>query len=114
MELSDLKSSIHRWKSNRYKFNLGVLIFGLIGFFWSWDVYNYHFTDLLIVLRWFIGANLFYSSGILLEIADWHYFKNKIGFKDYRIPFAVIGFILGFFYTLWNSWMYFGKPYLVI
>lgn len=114
MDFQELKTSIQWWESNRYKFNLGVLIFGLVGFYWSWDVYNYHYTDLLIVLRWFIGANLFYSSGILIEIADWYYFKNKIGFKDYRLPFAIIGFIIGFAYTLWSSYFCFGKPYLFL
>ncbi|WP_379812312.1 hypothetical protein [Flavobacterium chuncheonense] len=61
---------------------------------------------------WGIGANIFYSLGILLELFDWYYLNNKIGIKRFRYLFYIGGLFFSCIWTLYIGWVYFSKPYL--
>ncbi|WP_417799749.1 hypothetical protein [Tenacibaculum sp.] len=114
MTIEELKSNIKWWESKRWSFNLVV---GLVGVYTVYDgfsrgEYSWVRADILGILYWGVGANIFYSLGILLELFDWYYFKNKIGIKRFRMIFFIIGLLFSCFLTLWCGWVYFAKPHL--
>lgn len=114
MTIEELKSDIKWWETKRWFYNLGVAIFGILAMYFgiSSDEYSFTLEDFLGIIIWGIGANIFYSLGILVEILDWYYLENKIGIKRFRMIFLIIGFFFSCFSTFWYSWLYFAKPHL--
>ena len=114
MTLEEIRSNVKWWESKRWIFNI---VIGFIGCFTIYDSYSrgeYSWVnkDITGIVFWGICANIFYSTGILLELLDWYYFKNRIGFKKMRLLFFVIGLVFSSLFTLWCGWNYFSKPYL--
>jgi len=114
MTIEELKSNIKWWESKRWIYNIFVGIFGVLGVYDGISRGEHHWSidDILGIIIWGIAANFFYSLGILLEIFDWYYLKNKIGIKRFRLVFFVIGLLFSCLWTLWYSWLYFAKPHL--
>tara|TARA_R100001369_G_scaffold31716_3_gene56245 strand:+ start:234 stop:581 length:348 start_codon:yes stop_codon:yes gene_type:complete len=114
MTIEELKSNIKWWESKRWIYNIAVGIFGVFGIYDGISRGEYYWTidDTLGIIIWGIGANIFYSLGVLLEIFDWYYLKNKIGIKRFRMIFFIVGLLFSCLWTLWCSWLYFAKPHL--
>lgn len=114
MKIEELKLNIKWWESKRLIYNIAI---GLIGSFTIYDglsrgEYTWTIDDTLGIIFWAIGANIMYSLGILLELFDWYYLKNKLRMIRFRMIFFIIGLLLSCFQTLWCGWMHFTKPYL--
>ena len=111
MNSEELKSSITWWESKRWVFNVIISaagIFGITKGIISW----YTSQNILVIIFWGIGANLFYSSGMLLEFWDWHYLKNRLKlFRIRRILFLAVT-IFSAYITASHSLDYFGNPML--
>ncbi|PQJ17878.1 hypothetical protein BST94_10055 [Nonlabens xylanidelens] len=101
---NSFKSRIKWWESKRWIYNLIILIASFISIYEIITYYHYSIkiSDLLIVVVWLIGANIFYSLGILTELIDWYYFNNKIKFYRYRWLFFVSGIVFSFLWTVLN------------
>lgn len=109
MSTEVLRSNIQWWESRRLIFNLTV---GLVGSYaiyegMSGKDYNWSVYDTLGVLWWGIGANIFYSLGLLMEIFDWYYFKNKLRLRNLRLFLFISGLVLSFIWTFWSTLIYF-------
>lgn len=114
MKIEEFKLNIKWWEDKRWIYNIAV---GVIGVFTIYDgisrgEYSWTIKDTIGIIIWGIGANIFYSTGILLELFDWYYFKNKVDIKRLRLIFFLIGLVLSCFLTLLYGWLYFSKPYL--
>lgn len=114
MTTEELKLNIKWWESKRWIFNLGVGIFGIFAIYdgLSRSEYSWTKANTIGIIYWGVGANLVYSSGILLELFDWYYMNNKIGIKRFRLMFFIIGFLFSCSLTLSCGWLYFAKPHL--
>lgn len=114
MTIEELKSDIKWWESKRWIFNIAVGLAGTFAIYQglSGKEYDWTIDDTLGVIFWGIGANIFYSLGVLLELFDWYYLKNRIGVKKIRLLFFVIGILFSCFWTLWCTWLYIAKPHL--
>lgn len=114
MTIEELKLNIKWWESKRWVYNFFVGLFGLFAIYdgLSREIYSWTKWDTLGIVYWAVGANIMYSLGILLELFDWYYMRNRIGIKKFRMIFFIIGLIFSCCWTLWCGWMYFAKPYL--
>lgn len=109
MTIEELKLDIKWWESKRWIFNCAVGLFGSFALYnglLQCD-YNWSFSDTLGVIFWGIGANILYSLGILLELFDWYYLKNRIGIKKFRLLFFIVGLLFSCFWTFWCTFIYF-------
>ncbi|NAY93447.1 hypothetical protein GTQ34_16165 [Muricauda sp. JGD-17] len=115
MTLDEFKMDMKWWESKRWIFNLSV---GLFGIYASYDgvtsnmEYSWTRADTMGIIWWGIGANILYSLGILAELFDWYYLKNKLHIKRFRLFFFISGLLFSCFWTLWCTWLYFAKPHL--
>ena len=114
MTIAELKFNIKWWESKRWIYNIAVGFFGIFAIYdgLSRGEYSWTIEDTFGIIIWGIGANVFYSLGILLELFDWYYLKNKIEIKRFRMIFFIIGLLFSCLWTLWCGWLYFAKPYL--
>lgn len=103
MTIQELKSNVKWWESKRWIFNLLVGVSGLLVIInvLAESHYQWKLEDTLGVIIWGIGVNIFYSLGILLELFDWYYLNNRVGFKKLRSFFYIIGTFISCFYTFW-------------
>lgn len=109
MKIDQLASNIKWWETKRWIFNV---IVGLAGTYSIYDMlsridYVWTLADTIGIIWWGIGANIFYSLGILTELFDWYYFKNKIGFVKGRWFFFIIGILFSCYWTSYFTWQYF-------
>jgi len=113
MKIEELKSNIKWWGSKRWIYNLAVGLFGVYGIYdgLSRVEYFWTFDDSLGIIFWAIGANILYSLGILLELFDWYYLKNKAGIKKFRMLFFIVGVLFSCIWTLSCCFMYFTQHY---
>lgn len=109
MSTQVLRSNIQWWESRRLIFNLAVGVVGSYAIYegMSGKDYNWSVYDTLGVLWWGIGANIFYSLGLLVEIFDWYYFKNKLGLRNLRLFLFISGLVLSCMWTFWSTLIYF-------
>lgn len=109
MTIDQLKSNIKWWESKRWMFNLAVGLFGAIALYngLSQMEYTWTITDTFGIIWWGIGANIFYSLGMLFEIFDWYYLNNKLGLTRFRTLFFIIGTSFSCFYTAFFTMIYF-------
>lgn len=114
MTIKELKSDIKWWESKRWIFNLVVGAVGILTIFDGLSRIEYDWTraDTFGIIYWGIGANIFYSLGTLIELFDWYYLKNKIGIKQFRTVFFIIGLLFSSFWTLSCGENYFAAPHL--
>lgn len=114
MTLEEIKANIKWWESKRWIYNLAVGLFGVYGIYDGLTKFQYSWTldDSLGIILWVIGANILYSLGILLEIFDWYYLKNKAGVKSFRKLFFTIGLLFSCIWTLSCCSIYFSKALL--
>lgn len=97
------KELISWWESKRWIFNIAVGITGGIAIYFglSETFYRWSMLDNIAIIVWGIGANIFYSQGILLELFDSHYFKDKLKVRYVRWPL----FLGGTLYSCYFTWM---------
>ncbi|MFD0976985.1 hypothetical protein [Salinimicrobium gaetbulicola] len=114
MTVEEIKLKIKWWESKRWIFNLVVGLFGAYAVYdgLSREEIYWSNADLIGILLWGIGANIFYSAGILVELFNWYYLNNRITFAKFRMMFFIAGLLFSCFWTLWCGWNYFSKPFL--
>ena len=114
MTLEELKSNMKWWESKRLLFNLVVGLVGVYGIYKAIAIgdYTWVLTDLIGIIFWGVGANILYSTGLLLELLDWYYLNNKIRIYRLRWLFFVAGLLFSCVFTLVHSMLYFAKPFL--
>ena len=114
MILEELKENIKWWESKRWIFNILIGLSFLLGFYsgFSNDEFFWIPEDTMRIVLGIILMNIFYSLGILVEIFDWYYFKNKIKIKRLRIFLFMGGLLLSCLFVFYNAWWYSAKPYL--
>ena len=114
MTLEELKLDIKWWESRRWIYNLAVGVFGILGLYKGISRGEYYWSkeDIFGIIWWALFVNIAYSLGVLLELFDWYYLKDRVKIKRFRMLFFIIGLLFSCFWTLWCSWFYFAKPYL--
>ncbi len=113
MTIEKLKLNIRWWESKRWIYNSVVGLSGTIAIYEGLSTidYSWALADTLGIIIWGIGANIFYSLGILLEILDWYYLNNKMRVATFRFFFFVIGLLFSCFWTFLYTIMYFSRFY---
>ncbi|OIQ27726.1 MAG: hypothetical protein BM564_11655 [Bacteroidetes bacterium MedPE-SWsnd-G2] len=115
MTLIELRNDIKWWESKRWIFSVAVLCVSILGLhkgISNTDQYSWCFDDVVSLSIWLLGANIFYSVGLLSEIFDWYYFKGKFRLKKFKHLIFVFGLLFSclysFFYHFmaiaWNFW----------
>ena len=109
MTIEDLKKDIKWWETKRWIYNLCVGVFGAYGIYIGLSQSDYYWAtaDTFGIIWWGLGANVFYSLGILFEIFDWYYLKSRIGIRDFRLFLFLLGTIFSCLWTFWCTWIYF-------
>lgn len=94
-----LNDIVKWWEKKRLWFNIIVCSTGIIcilvmnlGFFLIFD-----FIGIVI---FGIVANVFYSTGILVELLDIYYLRGKLKLYDYRLLFFIIGTLATCYFTI--------------
>jgi hypothetical protein len=101
MTIEELRLNIKWWESKRLIFTIFVGISVAISFYFGYSEVDFYWSsyETIGVIKWLIGANLFYSFGILAELFDWYYFKKRIGVVTFRFSLFIGG---TFFSCLWT------------
>ena len=113
MTLEKLKSNIKWWESKRLIFNILVGISGIIAIYKASHLDNFYWSnqDTFGTITWGLGANIFYSCGMILELFNWYYLKEKLNLNKLRLLLFIIGLIFSCLWTYFNAWMYFAHPH---
>lgn len=89
-----LVRTIQWWEKKRIWFNIFVGAVGIITVIaYGGFVYEPHYTIVQIII-WGFLANILYSSGILLEAANLHYFNGSIPFYKFKYFLFILGTFL--------------------
>uniref|UniRef100_UPI00404ADCB5 hypothetical protein n=1 Tax=Gelidibacter sp. TaxID=2018083 RepID=UPI00404ADCB5 len=101
MTTVELRLNIKEWESKRWIFNILVVFSVAISFYLGYSEVDFYWSsyETIGAIKWLFGANLFYCLGILTELFDWYYFKNKIGIVKFRFTLFLMG---TFFSCLWT------------
>ncbi|MEL0644991.1 MULTISPECIES: hypothetical protein [unclassified Olleya] len=92
MNTKNLPNDIIKWwESKRWLFNLLNALFGIIGLISFADYFQIEEAIGLVI--YIVTANVLYSSGMLLEIADFYYFNNKLGVNKIRLLLLTLGLL---------------------
>ncbi|WP_246175173.1 hypothetical protein [Tenacibaculum aiptasiae] len=118
-ELKSIKSEriidgIKWWESKRWIFNLLVGLSGVFGIVKGINVATeniFVISDILGIILSGIIANIFYSSGILVEIFDNYYFNNKLKMERFRIVFLILGCLVCCVYTYVSAYFYYNLSF---
>jgi hypothetical protein len=72
----------------------------MVDYYWSSD-------DIIGILRYAIIANIFYSSGMVVELLEWYYLKGKLGLGKYRLALFILGTVFSCILTWVLARIYF-------
>lgn len=101
-----LNETIIWWEKQRLIFNIAVGITGISSLIII-SPYFFGITEIIGIFIWGIIANIFYSSGILIEIINLHYFNKKVKFFKFRFAFYLFGSILYCLVTFVYPFLYY-------
>ncbi|WP_299122049.1 hypothetical protein [uncultured Tenacibaculum sp.] len=118
-ELKSIKSEkiidgIKWWESKRWVFNLLVGLSGVLGIVKGIYVAAeniFVISDIFGIILLGIIANIFYSSGILVEIFDNYYFNNKLKMERFRVIFLILGCLLCCIYAYLSTYFYYNLSF---
>ena len=102
------------WESKRWIFNLLVGLSGVLGIVKGINVATeniFVISDILGIILSGIIANIFYSSGILVEIFDNYYFNNKLKMERFRVVFLILGCLVCCIYTYVSAYFYYNLSF---
>lgn len=85
------------WEKRRPAYNLVVGITGLVVLVFLGE---FSLFILAAVLAYGLIANVFYSTGFLLEVVDKHYFKSSLDLSERRSELFWIGLLFSGLVTL--------------
>ncbi len=95
-----LNDIVRWWEKKRFWYNIVV---GIIGFFFIFNITGApNLYEILAILIWGLGANIFYSVGILLEVFDQYYLKGKLKLRSFRMAFFIFGLLVSCCVTIIN------------
>ncbi|WP_298513324.1 hypothetical protein [uncultured Kordia sp.] len=106
MNTVTLKNTISWWEKKRIAFNFFVGITGVIAVL-AFIPHTFGMEDAIGIVLWGIMANILYSAGILLEVANQYYLKGKLNIFQFRLFF----FVAGTFTYMLVTWAYTGIYY---
>ena len=103
------KDTLSWWEKKRIWYNLIVLIFGI------WQIVKekpdtFGFEDIKCIIIYGLGANILYSSGILVELLDEYYLKTFFKLKRFRWFFLIVGTLFSVLYSTWLIMIYYNGP----
>jgi len=103
------KNSLSWWEQKRIWYNLVVLLIGV------WQIVSeepetFGFADIKCIIIYGIGANIFYSSGLILELLDEYYFKTFFKFNRFRWLFLILGTLFSIFFVMYAIAIYYNGP----
>lgn len=101
-----LNSIVNWWEKKRVWFNIILAIIG-IGLILIISPQYFGFQDVLGIIIWGIGANVFFSLGILSEIFDLYYLKGRFSSENFRWFFFIIGTLFSCYYTITTILIYY-------
>ncbi|KAB1155433.1 hypothetical protein F7018_12335 [Tenacibaculum aiptasiae] len=114
MKSERIIDGIKWWESKRWIFNLLVGLSGVFGIVKGINVATeniFVISDILGIILSGIIANIFYSSGILVEIFDNYYFNNKLKMERFRIVFLILGCLVCCVYTYVSAYFYYNLSF---
>ena len=103
-----LNNIVKWWEKKRLWFNIILAVIG-IGMIIIINPYYFGFKDFLGIIIWGIGANIFFSLGILAEIFDLYYLKSRLSLKNFRWIFLIIGTLFSSCYTMMTILNYYNQ-----
>ena len=101
-----LNETISWWEKKRIIFNIIIGFFGILALIII-QPSCFGWFDCIGILLWGIMANILFSLGILLEIANQYYFKSKYNVYQFRNFFYVIGTLAYAFVTFSYPFLYY-------
>jgi len=101
-----LNETIFWWEKKRIIFNIVVGLSGLLSLIVV-SPYFFGIKEIIGILIWAILANIFYSSGILIEIINLYYYSSEVKFFKYRFGLYVLGSFLYCAVTFFYPFLYF-------
>ena len=109
MNLELTKDTLSWWEKKRVWYNLIVFIFGV------WQIIiqypdTFGFEDIKWIVIYGLGANIFYSIGILIELLDEYYLNTFFKFKRLRWFFLIMGTLISVIYSTWLIVIYYSGP----
>ncbi|WP_043706354.1 hypothetical protein [Tenacibaculum ovolyticum] len=114
IESKKIIDAIKWWESKRWVFNSLVGLSGVFGIVKGIHVATENIfvvSDILGIILSGIIANIFYSSGILVEILDNYYFNNKLKMERFREVFLVLGCISYCIYAYICTYFYYNLSF---
>ena len=109
MTENNIKTQIKWWDKKRIWYNIIIAIIS-IGYIIKIAPESFGIFDVIGILIYVFGANLMFSIGILLELYDYVYLDDKIGFRKAKLLFFIIGTLISVFYTLYQIELYYFGP----
>ncbi|MFK7749415.1 MAG: hypothetical protein AB8B65_13550 [Kordia sp.] len=109
MDSLALQNTISWWEKKRIVFNILLGIVGAASVA-TFIPHTFGLEDFFGIILWAIMANILYSVGILLEIANQYYLKGKLNIFQFRHLFFVFGTLPYMFLT----WLYASYYYEVV
>jgi hypothetical protein len=108
MNTDRLLKTIQWWEKKRVWFNLCLGVVGVYTMITYSSVMSFDpIHDTIGVLVWGVLANILYSSGILLEVINLYYLKNKVNFYMLRYFLIIIGTLLYCLVTFLYAFIYY-------
>ena len=114
IESEKIIDGIKWWESKRWIFNLLVGLSGMLGIVKGVYVATeniFVISDILGIILSGIIANIFYSSGILVEIFDNYYFNSKLKMERFREVFLILGCISCCIYAYICTYFYYNLSF---
>ncbi len=109
MTIEEYRLNIKWWESKRWIFNILIILSLVIAFYFGYSEVDFCWSsyETIGIIKWLLGVNLFYSLGILAELFDWYYFKNRIGIIKFRLTLFLVGTLFSCLWTYIVIRMYF-------
>jgi|GEM_PF-996700 len=106
-----LKFGIKWWESKRWIFNVLTGMCGIFMLSICTKFGNLQLISYLGIIIWGLMANLCYSLGILIEVWNFHYFRNALSLKIVRYFLFGLGTIFSCLLTIYGSFLFSLYPY---
>lgn len=104
-----LKKTIVWWEKKRIWFNIIIAVFGVLALLSIGPPY-FSITEIVGIAIFGFCMNIFYSTGIILEVLDSYYFRNKFNLFRFRHLFIIIGTLLSIIFTWVTAFAYYFPP----
>ncbi|MEM9679910.1 MAG: hypothetical protein AAF901_06265 [Bacteroidota bacterium] len=102
-------ASLKWWDKKRVWYNVIVGVIS-IGYLIYINPETFESYDIIGVIIYALGANLFFTLGFLLEMYDATYFKGALRTHKFRMLLFVLGTLFSVVYTIYQVDLYYYGP----